>query len=240
MLAIALARPGDAGGSRSSSRPWWKASTPAERVAGLDALAELGGVAPSRWLTTCLSDPSAEVRAAAICAVAAEASAAGDPLPVLLGALDDSGRGRPESPRRAPSPSSEPQRKNEPRRSCGLEASGRRTPRSAPWKGTPTRSAPVWCPGRWPRSMERRDCANGQRRWRMQTRIRDHDAVETIAFLRAVLAGRLAQIEERLVHAQAILGAPDDGALIRRSSARTKPKLGRWPSRRSTAWATDG
>ena len=51
MLAIALARFGDAGGSRSLLEALVEGSTPAERIAGLDALAELRREGLSRWLT---------------------------------------------------------------------------------------------------------------------------------------------------------------------------------------------
>ncbi|MDP9482600.1 MAG: HEAT repeat domain-containing protein, partial [Chloroflexota bacterium] len=93
-LAIALASGGDLDRTRSILDELVRGPTPAERVAGLDALAELGGGAPSSWLTGCLSDPSAEVRAAAIRAVAASSVAAGsaaadDPMPILIAALAD-------------------------------------------------------------------------------------------------------------------------------------------------------
>jgi HEAT repeat protein len=64
-------------------------ATPAERLAGLAAVARLRGHAPSPMIQDALADPVVEVRAAALRALAAVDPPLEDPLPVLIRALDD-------------------------------------------------------------------------------------------------------------------------------------------------------
>ena len=172
-------------------------------------------MAPSRWLTTCLSDPSAEVRAAAIRAVAADVTAT-DPLPVLLGALDDpAGIVRVAAARAIAELGAAAQERTQEVLRTGSERAQDAALSAMEGHADEVRAGLV------PWALAQVD---GAARLRQRTKALanadtnpDRDAAQTIAFLRAVLAGRLAQIEERLVHALAILGAPDDGALIRRS-----------------------
>jgi HEAT repeat protein len=60
----------------------------AERIAGLDAVGRLGDAVPIGWVRPHLADPSPEVRAATVDALAASSDAAAV-LPDLLAALDD-------------------------------------------------------------------------------------------------------------------------------------------------------
>ena len=81
---------------------------------------------------------------------------------------------------------------------------------------TATRCAPSSLPGRSPRSTAPPRSGVETRALGGPPTDPDDGTAPTVAFLQSVLTGRRARIEERLVHALAILGAPDDAAMIRR------------------------
>jgi HEAT repeat protein len=163
-----------------------------------------------------LSDPSADVRAAAIRAVVADASTADDPLPVLLGALND-----PAGVVRAAAARAIAEHRPEARERAMevLRTGNERTQDAAlsamEGHGDEVRAGLV----SWALAQ-----VEGAASLRQQTKVLASvevdpadAAAQTVALLRSVLVGRGSRIEERLVYALAILGAPDDGALIRRS-----------------------
>ena len=195
-------------------------SAPVDRVAGLDALARIRARAPDAdltsdagvagWVSARLHDPSADVRAAAIGALSAGDPAAPDPIPELIRALDDDDavvrlaaaralEGRGDDAR---GPTLEVlQTGSERAQDAALDA--------LDGHGDAVRPQLV----AWALAQ-----IDGAATLRRQTRALggpptdpEDEAAQTVAFLQSVLTGRRARIEERLVHALAILGAPDDG-----------------------------
>ncbi|MEO8228562.1 MAG: HEAT repeat domain-containing protein [Chloroflexota bacterium] len=214
-LAIALARAGDPDRPPSILRALVEGPTPAERIAGLDALAELGDSATSSWVMACLTDPSAAVRGAAIRALAAGAAAADDPVPILIGALADPAEVvRVAAARAIAERGGEAQERTLAVLLTGDEATQDAVLRAMEGHGDEVQSGLV------PWALGQVDRATTLRRWsKALARVEldpDGEAGQTVAFLQSILAGRGAHIERRLVHALAILGAPDDGGLIRR------------------------
>ncbi|HSS35688.1 MAG TPA: HEAT repeat domain-containing protein, partial [Patescibacteria group bacterium] len=200
-------------------------SAPVGRVAGLDALARIRTRAPDAdlttdagvagWVSDRLQDPSADVRAAAVGALSTGDPAAPDPIPELIRALDDDDAGvRLAAARALEGRADDARGPTLEVLQTGSERAQDAALDALDGHGDAVRPQLV----AWALAQ-----IDGAATLRRQTRALggpptdpDDEAVQTVAFLQSVLTGRRTRIEERLVHALAILGAPDDAAMIRR------------------------
>ncbi len=185
------------------------------RVAGLEGCARSGEGAPRDWIFDGLASETPEVRAAAVRLLAAQPYAADSALADLVRCLDDDSamvRSAGTRALEAIGPAG---------RSRALEVlrSGSERAQTAALgvlDGHPEEVRSELVP--W--AVVQVDRAADIRTWRRALAARpdlpegDDDAL--LAFLDSVLAERGSRIDDRLVHALAILGAPDDGAMIRR------------------------
>jgi ATP/ADP translocase/HEAT repeat protein len=210
-LAIALVERGEEERPHAILAGLLESPAPAERVAGLGAVARLGGHMPSPRLTESLGDPVPAVRAAAVSAVAA-IDPLPDRVPLLAAALDDEAA----IVRRAGSAGLaahfdesretilETLRTGPPRaQEAALEA--------LDGHGPDVRTALIaWSTVQ----VSRADTL------RRASRSLDADGTEledgSVAFLGSILRRREWQIEERLLTAVALAGAGDISGLLRR------------------------
>ncbi|HEY8871077.1 MAG TPA: HEAT repeat domain-containing protein [Candidatus Limnocylindrales bacterium] len=88
-LSVALVRSDEEDRPHAILAALLESDAPADRLAGLDAVARLRGHAPSPQMAALLADRSPVVRAAAVKAVAAVDEGVGDPMPALAAALTD-------------------------------------------------------------------------------------------------------------------------------------------------------
>jgi HEAT repeat protein len=200
-----------------------------DRIAGLHAVERLGGHAPSSRMPLLLDDPSPRVRAAAVGALAMVVDPGlPDPLPALVAALDD----------QAPSVRLAAAR--------GLNARGSDTCPAVVqvlWTGSDRAqdAALRALDGRGPEVREELlEWAGGQ--VRRASALRERGAAlgptavhsdgaapgpgdsSSAEFLRALLRRREWQIEQRLLAALAVLGAPAASGLIRRCLRANDPQ----------------
>ncbi len=196
--------------------------SPADRSAGLEAVARLRGHAPSPMIVDALADPVPEVRAAAVRAIAAVDPPIGDPVSALIDGLDDEAnvvrlaaaralgaRGAEVCPRILEILRHGSDRARE-AALVALEGHG----------DSVREDVSAW-------ALDEVDQAARLHRQRLllagleeaPTDGRSDEAAACVAYLGFVLRAREARIEELLVHALAVLGAPEAGGTIRRSIA---------------------
>ena len=214
--------------------------SPAERSAGLEAVARLRGHAPSPMIVDALADPVPEVRAAAVRAIAAVDPPIGDPVSALLDGLDDEAnvvrlaaaralgaRGAEVCPRILEVLRHGSDRAKE-AALVALEGHG----------DSVHEDVSAW-------ALEEVDQAARLHRQRLllagleeaPTDGRSDEASACVAYLGFVLRAREARIEELLVHALAVLGAPEAGGRSAARSGRPMPRREPSPRKRSTASA---
>jgi HEAT repeat protein/ATP/ADP translocase len=223
-LAVALVRAGEEERPHEILAALIESPSPEDRVAGLQAVARLGGHAPSLRIADALTDPSPEVRATAVGAVAAVSDGIGDPLPALLAALNDESRLVRIAAARALNGRADTaladilevlRTGSEPAQEAALVA--------LEGHGEVVRGPLLeWALGQVGRAAGLR-----QRAMALAGAEADHaaagaDADHALAdgasadFLRFLLDRRASQVEDRVLAAVAILGAPEAGGLIRR------------------------
>jgi HEAT repeat protein/ATP/ADP translocase len=192
------------------------------RMAGLEAVQRLGGHAPSPRMATLLDDPSPRVRAAAIRAVAMVDEGIADPVPALVAALDDQARTvRMAAARALNGRGSEV---------CpvilGALTNGSARAQEAALAALDGRGPEVraelleWASGQVERASmlrERAVALRGTTPGAPSAGAKGAKAEgSSAAFLGALLERREWQIEQRLLSALALLGAPEASGLIRR------------------------
>ncbi|TME83943.1 MAG: cyclic nucleotide-binding domain-containing protein, partial [Chloroflexi bacterium] len=200
-----------------------------DRIAGLQAVERLGGHSPSPRMALLLDDPSPRVRAAAVGAIAAVVDPGlPDPLPSLVAALDDQA----PSVRLAAA--------------HGLNGRGGRTSeallevlrtgtsraqdaalRALDGRGLEVREELLaWAGGQVGRAgaLRERSAALGPATTHGEGASAGPGDSSSAEFLRALLRRREWQIEQRLLTALAVLGAPAASGLIRRCLRANDPQ----------------
>ena len=211
-LAVSLVRRGEEDRPHAILQALLESPAAEDRVRGLEAVGALGGHAPSETMPALLHDPSAEVRAAAVLAVAASDDGR-QGVPAIVAALADEAlvvrraaasvlRDRPEPAAGVIEQVETGSADAQEAALSALEGHGAEVrPRLLAWAGAQVDRA----------SMLRRQHAalmgDGT-----DTQPPDRSA----AFLAFLTGRRREEIELRLLHALAVLGAPEASGLIRR------------------------
>jgi HEAT repeat protein len=215
-LAVALIEHGEEDRPHAILGGLLESTAPADRIAGLSAVARLGGHAPSPRLPESLVDPEPAVRAAAVAAVAA-LDELPDRVPILVAALDD------DAARVRSAAATGLAAHFDDARDALLEAlrsgSGRAqdaTLRALDGRGPEVREALLaWSGAQVSRAEALRGHARALAAAGDGRNGSDGTAAST-QFLRDILVRREWQIEERLLMAVAVAGAPDASGLLRR------------------------
>jgi HEAT repeat protein len=219
-LAVALVRAGEEDRPHRILAALLEAEDPADRIAGLDAVRRLGGHAPSPRIAASLRGPAAEVRAAAVAAIAAVNEGIDDVDGLLIGALDDAARVVREAAARAlrdrggaaDSVLAVLDHGSEHAQAAALLALDGRGPEVAP-------RLLRWAEGQVRRAIVLRRHALALA-WPVtagaETDAMGHGEAASASFLQFLLERRGSGIEDRLLTALAVLGAPDASGLIRR------------------------
>jgi HEAT repeat protein len=219
-LAVAMSRTGQTERPREILLSLIESESPGARVAGLRALTRLGDHAPAVRIADALADSLPRVRAAAIEAVAAGVDSGGDPLPMLVGALRDASRYVRIAAARGLKGRADPV-------SASILEVLRTGPDSAQEAalvaldgcGDSVRGPLLeWSLGQVERAKELRRRAMalaGADAERGADNLPTADGASA-DFLRFLLGRRASHVEDRLLGAVAVLGAPEAGGLIRR------------------------
>jgi HEAT repeat protein len=218
-LAVALVRGGEEERPHDLLRALLESPAAVDRIRGLEAVGELGGHAPSAGMPDLLADPNAEVRAAAVMAVAATDDGRNGTTDALVAALGDEAlvvrraasavlRERPEPPpgvlERLETGSGDEQEAA----LAALEGHGPTVrPRLLRWAETQVSRAAT---------LRREHAALGV--------AGQPPADRSAAFLAFLTDRRREQIELRLLHALSVLGAPEASGLIRRCLRSPEPE----------------
>jgi HEAT repeat protein/ATP/ADP translocase len=213
-LAVALVRAGEEDRPHALLAALLEADRPTERIAGLEAVGQLGGHSPSDRVPAYLADPSPEVRAAAVRALAAMdgSETMGGPF---LAALDDGARvvrataagvlrNRPSLPDGVIDVLLHGSPRAQEAALGAMEGHG----------GAVREPLLAWAAGQVTRATQLR-----RRRVALDSvpgAGADAPPDRSASFLAFLLARREADIELRLLQALGVLGAPEAGGLIRR------------------------
>ena len=220
-LSVALVRAGEEERPHGLLAALLDAATPEERVAGLEAVGRLGGHAPSASIETYLGDPSPEVRAAAVRAVAVVTEGIDDPLPALGRALDDDATVVRRAAARALNGRAGATAVALDALATGSDRAQGAAILALDGHGDEVREPLL----EW--SLGQVDRAASLRRRAMALGAGDSDGdgvASSLDFLRALLERRGVEIEERLLGALAVLGAPEASGLLRRCLRSNDPE----------------
>jgi HEAT repeat protein len=227
-LAVALVRAGEEDRPHAILAALLDSEHPHDRAAGLDAVRRLGGHAPSPRITASLDDAASEVRAAAVHAIAAVSEGIDDVDGLLVRALHDETRAVRQAAARALAARAGPvgpllavlEGKSEDAQGAALAALDGRGPEVAVdlvgWAEGQVRRAIVL--RRHALALAQLAAAEGR------SGTTPAGAAASAAFLRFLLERRGSGIEERLLVALAVLGAPEASGLIRRCLGSNEPE----------------